>query len=219
MFKKILVVILIGAIIFILFIFIKYNEQVVQIVENIPIGGTYVKWRVVKEKMPCNITEAASYEYYDEDRLLERSDLIFKGIVTDAKEIYVKEYFDGRLNAEYYMDVFTFEIEKIYYSEDPTLKIGDIIKVANGSSPSDWLEGTLRMEKDKEYIVLTYKDYHTNTIIFPKYCDYVTVDRYISIIRVENGDYFVDRELESLTSDAKEEIIREDYGFETTVYV
>ena len=75
------------------------------------------------------------------------------------------------------------------------------------------------MEKDKEYIVLTQKTFDTLTVEFSKYDDYFTADHYVSIIRVENGDYFIDEILTSLISGAKEEIIREDGNFKTTVYV
>jgi len=214
MFKKILVFILTVTLIFIVFGCKKDGETTAQI----PLEGTYVRSIEVKERIPYNVVDAVIVSY-DEDMLLEESNLIFKGIVIDEEEIAIKEYIDGELNYTYYMDIFTFEIEKIYYSEDPSLEIGDVIRVANYSCSNNWIEGTLKMEKDKEYIVLTNIADDTLTIEFSNYYDYVVTDYWASIISIENGDYFFDEKLTSLINGAKEEIIREDVAFKTTIYV
>jgi len=157
--------------------------------------------------------------YFDENTLFENSNLIFKGIVINEVEIGIEEYRDGRLINTYYRDVSTFEIEDIYYSEDPSLEIGDVVKVANGSCSYWWYEGTLKMEKDKEYIVLAKRSSEVSYTDFTKYYDYIVENYWVPIIGVENGNYFVDEELISLIDNAEEEIVREDGDFKTTVYV
>jgi len=172
----------------------------------------------VEERNPRNVIEAEQV-YYDEDILFEDSDLIFKGKVIDEKEIGIEEYINGELVRTYYEDVSTFEIKEIYYSEDPSLEAGDVVKVGNASCSYWWVEGTLKMEKDKEYIVLAIKKSDMPNVEFTKCYDYYTTHYWVSIIRVENGDYFVDEELTSLITGEKMVIIRKDGSFETAVYV
>jgi len=217
MLKKILVFILIGALIFIAS-GCKKGEEVET--DKIPSEGSYVRCIEVEEKVPYNdVADDVVLPYYDENTLFEDSNLIFKGKVLDEKEIAIEEYVNGELNNTYYYDVSTFEIEKIYYSEDPSLEVGDVIKVANASCSYWWVEGTLKMEKDKEYIVLAIRSSEISYTDFTKYYDYIVTNYWVPIILVENGRYYVDEELTSLTNNAEEEIIREDGTFKTTIYV
>jgi len=203
MFKKILIIIFTGALMFTVS----------------GCKGSYAKSFEVEEKEPHNIIDV-ELAYYDEDTLFKDSDLIFKGTVIEAKEIAIEEYIDGRLARTYYEDVFTFEIEKIYYSEDSSLEAGDVIRVANGSCSNDWVTGTLEMEENKKYIVLTEKEYNDQRYVdFTEYDDYYTADHWVSIIHVVDGKYYVDIQLPSLTDNAEGEIIREDINFKTKVYV
>jgi hypothetical protein len=203
MFKKILIIILTGALMF----------------SVSGCKGSYAKCFEVEEKEPHNIIYV-ELPYYDEDTLFKDSDLIFKGTVLEAKEIGIEEYIDGRLARTHYRDVFTFEIEKIYYSEDPSLEAGDVIRVANGSCSNEWVTGTLKMEENKKYIVLTEKEYnYLRYVDFTEYDDYYTADYWVSIIPVVDGKYYVDIQLPSLTDNAEEEIIREDINFKTKIYV
>ncbi len=185
---------------------------------KIPSEGTDSICIEVEEKIPHNVIDGV-VELANEDLLFKDSELIFKGTVIDAKEIAIEEYIDGELHYIYYEDDFTFGVEKIYYSEDSYLEASNVIKVANGSCSNDWVEGTIEMEKDKKYIVLTKKTYDTGTTEFTKCSDYFTADHYASIILVEDGKYYVDERLTSLIANAEEEIIREDGDFETTIYV
>lgn len=214
MFKKILIFIIIG-------IFISSISGCKESGEElqIPQEGAYTTYTKVEEKIPYNIADDVVLEYYDENTLFENANLIFKGIVINEAEISIEEYIGGEHVRTYYRDIFTFEIEKIYYSEDPSLEVGDLVKVSNASCSYWWVEGTLKMEKDKEYIVLTIKKFDTSTVEFTQYYDYYTADHWVSIIRVENGNYFVDEELTSLISGAMEQIIREDGDFKTTLFV
>jgi len=215
MFKKILVFILVLTLIFIASGCKKGEEETTQI----PSEGIYVRYKEVKEKVPYNVIDDVLLPYFDENTLFENSNLIFKGIVINEVEIGIEEYRDGRLINTYYRDVSTFEIEDIYYSEDPSLEIGDVVKVANGSCSYWWYEGTLKMEKDKEYIVLTIKEFDLPNVEFTEYSDYYVENYWVPIIPVENGNYYVDEELISLIDNAEEEIVREDGDFKTTVYV
>ncbi|MEA2015285.1 MAG: hypothetical protein U9O59_00965 [Actinomycetota bacterium] len=175
------------------------------------------------------IIDSGSYVLENEEMLFKNSDLIFKGTVIDAKEISIDEYLDGELNYVYYFDVFTFEVENVYYSGDPfsegiSVETGDVIKVSNGSCDSDWVPGTLKMEKGKRYIVMTERGVDLSNIKFTKYFDYYTGGPWASIIPVEDGKYYVDEILTSLTDNALEEFIRKDEQdgkilYETTVYV
>lgn len=201
MFKKVLAVMLVGAIMFIASGCIKN-------------GVRYVE---VKESSPRNVIDAV-LDYADEDTILEESDLIFEGKVIDEKEIGLEEYIDGELRNTYYFDVFTFKINKIYYAKDSSIKNGDIITVANGSCSNEWIKGTVEMKKDKEYIVLTQKTYDTSIVDFSKYMDFAVVQHWMAIISIENGDYFFDEVFTSLKSGAKEEKIREDGDFKTKIY-
>lgn len=215
MLKKILIFIIIGAMVFIVS-GCKKGEEAKTV--EIPSKGTYSRYVEVEEREPYNVIDGA-VEILSEDALFEFSDLIFKGTVIDAKEIGIEEYIDGELYYIHYSDVFTFEVEKIYYSEGPSLEAGDVIKVANGSCSNFWIEGTIKMEKDKQYIVLAVKEYDQPNVEYTKYDDYYTTDHLESIILVEDGKYYVDKGLISLTGGAEEEIIREEGYFETTVYV
>jgi len=172
----------------------------------------------VREKVPHNVV-GGLVEIIGEDRIFNLSEFIFKGEVLFEKEIGIKDYVCWELQYIYYADVFTFEVEEIYYSEDPSIKVGDVIKVANASCSNDWIPGTIEIEKDKHYIVLTQKSIDTGTTDFTKYFDYATVDHWSSIILVEDGKYYIDEGLESLTGNTEEEFIREDEYFNTTVYV
>ncbi len=173
----------------------------------------------MEEKDTYNIVDDAELPYFDENTLFENANLIFKGIVTDEVEIGIEEYINGELERTYYEDVSTFEIENIYYSDDPSLEIGDLIKVGNASCSYWWYKGTIKMEKDNEYIVLAKKKSNSFTVKFTEYYDYYIENYWVPIIPVENGKYFVDELLPSLTDNAEEEIIRKDGDFETTVYV
>jgi len=217
MFKKILTFILIVTLIFIISACKSNGEETDKVTSEIPSEGPYTKCIEVEERIPYNVVEAI-LEPYDEDKLLEESDLIFKGTVIDKKEIGLEEYIDGRLRHTYYLDVFTFRVEKIFYIENSSIKIGDMITVANGSCSNYWIEGTIKMEKDKEYIVLTEKVYDTKTVEFSKYFDYAVVTHWMAIINVENGDYIFDEVFTSLKSGSKEEKIRKDGEFKTKIY-
>jgi len=205
--KKILIFILIGFIALVISGCSIFDE------------GTYTRSVEVEEKEPHNVVGGLT-EIIGEDTIFNYSEFIFKGAVIDAVEIAIEEYIGGELHYIFYMDVFTFEVEEIYYSEDSSLEVGDVIKVANASCSNDWIEGTIEMEEDKHYIVLTQKSIDTGTTDFTEYFDYATVDHWPSIILVESGKYYVDEILESLTGNAEEEFTREDgYIFKTTVYV
>lgn len=201
MFKKVLAVMLAGAIMFIASGCIKN-------------GVRYIE---VKESIPRNVIDVV-LESYDEDELFKESDLIFEGKVIDEKEIGLEEYIDGELRNTYYIDVFTFKIKKIYYTKDSSIKNGDVITVGNGSCSNYWIRGTIEMKKDKEYIVLTEKVYDTKTVEFSKYMDFAVVTHWMAIISVENEDYFFDEVFTSLKSGAKEEKIRKDGDFKTKIY-
>src|SRR3972149_9556595 len=216
MFKKLLVFILVLTLIFIIS-GCKKGEEVET--DKIPKEGSYSRCMEVREKIPYNVIDDVEFPYFDENTLFENSNLIFKGIVINEVEIGIEEYRDGRLINTYYRDVSTFEIEDIYYSEDPSLEIGDVVKVANGSCSYWWYEGTLKMEKDKEYIVLTIKEPNLPNVEFTEYYDYFVENYWVPIIPVENGNYYVDEMLISLIDNAEEEIVREDGDFKTTVYV
>jgi len=206
MFKKIIVFLLIGSIALFIFSCNIFKE------------GTYTRSVEVEEREPHNV-ESGSVVVYDEDGIFYYSEFIFKGAVIDAIEIAIEEYIGGELHYKFYRDVFTFEVEEIYFSEDSSVEVGDVIKVANGSCSNNWIPGTIEMEKDKRYIVLTKKSIDTGTTDFTEYYDYATVGHWSSIILVEDGKYYVDEILESLTGNAEEEFIREDEYFKTTVYV
>ncbi|HEY4696365.1 MAG TPA: hypothetical protein VIH13_05700 [Candidatus Hydromicrobium sp.] len=219
MFKKMLVFILIVTLIFIISGCKSEDERAKKITSEIPSEGLYVRCIELEEKIPYNVIDDVEFPYFDENTLFENSNLIFKGTVINEVEIGIEEYIDGKLERTYYEDVSTFEIEKIYYSEDLSLEIGDVVKVGNTSCSYWWVEGTLKMEKDKEYIVLVKKKSDTSNVEFTEYYDYFVENYWVPIIRVENGNYFVDEMLTSLISGAKEEVIREDGDFKTTVYV
>jgi len=215
MFKKILIFIITGTLIFI----ISGCEGNGEESGEIPKEGTYVRCVEVNERETYDIANG-SIVWVGEDLLFEESDLIFKGkVLDDATEIAIEYYIDGKLYYVYYEDIFTFEVEKIYYSESSSLGAGDIIRVSNSSCPSYWITGTIRMEKGKSYIVLTGKVTDYPDIEFTKYSDYFTKDPWVSIVLVEDGKYYVDEELPSLTNNAEEEIIRKDGDFKTTLYV
>jgi len=184
---------------------------------QIPSSGPYTRCIEVEERIPHNVVDAV-LEYEDEDTLLEESDLIFKGTVIDENEIGLEEYIDGELRNTYYRDIFTFKINKIYYAKDSSIKNGDIIRVTNASCSNNWIEGTIEMKKDKEYILFTEKSYDTDTVEFTKYEDYFTTDHWRSIISIENEDYYFDEVFTSLKSGAKEEKIRIDGDFKTKIY-
>jgi len=215
MFKKILIFILILTLIFIISGCKSREEGSVEI----PQEGIYSRGVEVEEKIPYEIVSDIEFPYFDENTLFENANLIFKGKVIDEKEIGIEEYIDGELERTYYEDVSTFEIEKIYYSDDPSLEVGDVVRVANGSCSYWWVEGTIKMEKDNEYIVITIKEFDLPNVKFTKYSDYYVENYWVPIIPVKNGNYFVDRELTSLISNAKEEITREDGDFKITLYV
>ena len=212
MLKKILILIIIGALIFIASGCESKGEES----DKIPKEGSYSRCVEVEEKTPYNIVDSVELPYFDEDTIFEDANLIFKGTVLDAKEIEIEEYVDGELNQTYHYDVFTFEIEKIYYSEDPSLEVGDVIKVANASCSYWWVDGTIKMEKDKKYIVLAIRSSKVSYTDFTKYYDYHVENYWVPIIPVEGGNYYVDEMLTSLTGNAEEEITREDGS---TVYV
>ena len=201
MFKKILIYILISSLIF--------------ITSGCKRDG--VKYIEVKERVPYNVVEA-ELVHYDEDILFEDADLIFKGKVISEKEIGLKEYKYGELRHIYYLDVFTFKVEEVYYPVDSSLKNGDIIRVANASCSNNWYKGTIKMEKGKEYILLTKKSYDTKTVDFSKYFDYAVVTHWMAIISVEDDNYIFDEVFTSLKESTDEEIIREDNGFKTKMY-
>lgn len=184
---------------------------------KIPQEGFYTRCVEVKEKIPYDVIEV-EFIYYDENTLFEDANLIFKGTVIDESEIVVESYHDGRLNITNCCSVSKFQIEKIFYSEDPFLKIGDLIKVSNPYCSYEWAEGTIKMEKNKQYIVLAEKAIDS-FIEYTKCYDYHTADHYVSIVKVENGDYYVDEMLTSLISNARMAIVRKDGDFKSTVYV
>jgi len=170
----------------------------------------------VSERSPHK-DSGAELEYYDEDKLFDESDLIFNGVVIDEKEIGLEDYStSGELHYIYFRDVFTFKINKIYYSNDSSLKSGDIVRVCNASCSNNWIEGTIEMKKGKEYIVLTRKSQDA-TVEFTKCHDFCVVQHWMAIISIENGDYIFDEVFTSLSSGAKEEI-RKDGDFSTTIY-
>ena len=201
MFKKILIYILISSLIF--------------ITSGCKRDG--VKYIEVKERVPYNVVEA-ELVHYDEDILFEKSDLIFKGKVISEKEIGLKEYKYGELRNTYYSDVFTFKVEEVYYPEDSSVKNGDIIRVANASCSNNWYKGTIKMEKGKEYILLTKKSQDTKTVEFSKYHDYYVMQPWMSIISVDDDNYIFNEIFTSLKESTDEEIIREDNGFKTKMY-
>src|SRR3972149_2264993 len=216
MFKKLLVFILVLTLIFIIS-GCKKGEEVET--DKIPKEGSYSRCMEVREKIPYNVIDDVEFPYFDENTLFENSNLIFKGIVINEVEIGIEEYIGGELERTYYRDVSTFEIEKIYYSDDPSLEVGDLVKVSNASCSYWWIEGTIKMEKDKEYIVLAKKSFDLPNVEFTEYYDYSVENYWVPIIPIENGNYYVDEMLPSLTSNAKEEITREDGDFKTIVYV
>jgi hypothetical protein len=215
MFKKILIYILISSLVFIISGCESKGEESM----GIPEKGTYSRCVEVEEKTPYNTVDSVEFPYFDENTLFEDANLIFKGKVIDEKEIAIEEYRDGRLINTYYEGVSSFEVEKIYYSDDSSLEIDDVIKVGNASCSHWWVEGTIKMEKNKKYIVLVKKKSDTLTVEFTKYYDYFVVNYWVPIIPVEDGKYYVDEMLTSLTGNAEEEIIREDINFKTKVYV
>ena len=217
MFKKIIIFMLIMAFMFTLSSCKSKEEETDNITSEIPQEGNYTRYTEVEERIPHNIINAELVDY-DEDKLFDESDLIFEGVVIDEKEIGLEEYINGRLRHTYYRDVFTFRVEKIFYTKNSSIKIGDVIKVANGSCSNYWIEGTIKMEKDKKYIVLTRKSRDTDTVEFSKYYDYAVVTHWMAIISVENGDYIFDEVFTSLKSSAKEEKIRKDGEFKTKMY-
>ena len=172
----------------------------------------------VSERSPRNVIEAELVAF-DEDMLFDESDLIFKGSVIDEKEIGIEEYStSGELHNIYFRDVFTFKINRIYYLNDSSLKNGGIVRVCNASCSNEWIEGTIEMKKGKEYIVLTRKSQDA-TVEFTKCHDFCVVQHWMAIISIENGDYIFDEVFTSLVSGAKEEKIREDGYFNTTMYI
>ncbi|MCJ7472162.1 MAG: hypothetical protein MUP02_05055 [Actinobacteria bacterium] len=215
--RRCLLIVFIVIILAMVFIVSGCKENEAETVQ-IPSEGLYTRCIKVKEKIPHDVIEA-SLEYYDEDTLFKNSDLIFKGIVVDENTIGIEEYINGELERTYYRDSFTFEIEKIYYSEDPSLEVGDVIKVSNASCSYWWVEGTLKMEKGSEYIVITIKRSDLPDVEFSKCYDYYVENYWVPIIPIEDDKYYVDEELTSLTGNAEEEIIRKDGSFKTTVYV
>jgi hypothetical protein len=215
MFKKILIYILISSLVFILSGCISKGEESMEI----PQEGIYSRCIEVEEKTPYNIVDSVEFPYFDENTLFENANLIFKGTVINEVEIGIEEYVNGELNNTYYSDISTFEVEKIYYSDDPYLEVGDFVKVSNASCSYWWVEGTIKMEKDKEYIVLAIRSSKVSYTDFTKYYDYHVENYWVPIVPVEGGNYYVDEMLTSLTGNAEEEIIREEGSFKTTVYV
>lgn len=213
MFKKILVLIIIGTLIFITFGCGKGKEETAQI----PSEGPYVRYVEVEERIPRNVAEALLV-YYDENKLFNEADLIFKGVVIDEKEIGLEEYIEGELNITYYFDVFTFKIDKVYYTEDSSIKNDDVITVANDGCSNSWIKGTIEMKKDREYIVFAKKTIDTDTVKFSDYMNFFSIHYWMSIISIENGDYLFDEVFTSLKSGAKEVKIRRDGDFKTKIY-
>jgi len=226
MFKKILIIILMVTLLFI----VSSCETISEDQDETPEECNYVRYAEAEESEDYNVL-SGSYLFYGEDRIFKESNLILKGKVIDAKETFIEACIDGEVRKLDYDDTFTFEVEKIYYPGNPSIKAGDVIRVKNGSCPSDWIPGTLRMEEGKRYIVLTqemtvHDNYYINDVYIEltEYFDCATTEHWASIILVEDGKYYVDEKLESLTDNALEEFVRrdrheKDETFETTIYV
>ncbi len=213
MLKKFLIPMLIGLMILSIASCTKINEEGL----NIPSEGTYTIYKEVKESVPNNVIKA-ELDFYDEDKILREAEFIFKGEVVDEKEIGLEEYMDGELQNIYYRDVFTVKITKVYYLKDSSLKEGDIVKVANVSCSNNWYKGTIEIEKNKEYVLITQKSRDTNTVEFSKYHDFSVIQPWMAIIIIENGNYIFDEVFTSLISGKEEEKIREDGSFKTKMY-
>ena len=183
----------------------------------IHLEGHYTRYVELQEKIPYNVIDVELI-YTDEDILIEEGDLIFEGVVIDDKEIGLEEYINGKLVNTYNYGVYTLKISRIYYSKNSSIKSGDIITVGNSSCANSWYQGTIKMEKDHEYILLTRQTIDTDTIKFSEYFGFAILHPWEATISIENGYYIFDEVFKSLISDQVEEKIRKDGSFKTKTY-
>lgn len=173
----------------------------------------------LEEKDPPTVVSSI-WEYYDEEQWIKRSVAIFRGTVTDKKELLLEEKISDEFTNKSYTSVYSFKISELYYSEDSQVKTGDTIKILSGTTSYNWEVEAVKIDKGKEYII--FADLTENTTKATKYTSlakYVLGNPWTPIIPIKGDIFEIDGVFSSLTRDARSEErkISDDYSKEVFV--
>ncbi|NLC67973.1 MAG: hypothetical protein GX754_04135 [Clostridiaceae bacterium] len=164
--------------------------------------GDYVKCITVKEKNPYNIVHA-EIQVFNEEKMLNRAELVVKGKILSEKEIAIEEYVDNKLKHTHYMDVFELDVDKVFGDKKVGVKPGDIITIGNEFCSHFWFDGAIKMEVGKEYILFLLETKDMPTVPFSKYSNYYLAHSIQGIVIINDGMYVFDSAFASFIENAK----------------
>lgn len=132
---------------------------------------------------------------YDEDSIIEESDLIVRGTITNKKEVAFEEYKNNQLDHTEYRDLMTLKINKVLKKDETNNEIneGNSINIYNESSPHNWYVNTIKIENNKEYILFLRKAKDDGLINYTNYGNYVINAPDWAVVLKENNKYYYDQ--------------------------
>lgn len=184
-------------------------------------AGNYFKYALAKGKNPPIITND-KLPIYDIS-IIYKSNLIVKGTIINKSESAFSVYKNNKLAGVYYGDIISLKVNRID-KEDKTnskVKIGSILQIYSESCSNHWVQGTIKLSKNKEYILFLSRTQNTNVIKYTKYAEYTINGPTWSPVLVDNGVFYVDEEFKTFYEDQygnQKGNIRKDGKFQSKTY-
>lgn len=179
----------------------------------------FIKFMEVKERTQP-IVSFNRLSFYDEDSIIEDSDLIVRGTIENKKEVAFEEYTDNIAGRIVYRDLVTLKINKILKQDESNTKIeeGSSINIFNETSSHNWYVDSLKIEANKEYILFLRKAKDDGAINYSTYGSYVINAPDWSIVLKENNKYYYDENFKAYEYIAQGRKKREDNsGYNTFI--
>jgi hypothetical protein len=154
----------------------------------------YVKYMEVKERNQPIISNERLDEY-DEDSIIEESDLILRGTVTSKKEVSFSEYKNNQKERTIYRELLTLKINKILKQDETNKELneGGSINIYNEASEHNWYINTMKIDENNEYILFLRKSKDDGMINYTNYGSYVINAPDWAVVLKENNRYFYNK--------------------------
>lgn len=182
-------------------------------------SGNYIQYSEAKEANPPIISKVKG-EGYNAATLITKSDIIVKASIISNKEIAFAEYKNNKLVNMNYRNLYTMKVTRTLKQDitNKNIDIGSTIRVYCESCSHNLIEGSIKLENDKEYILFLAKARDKNEVKYSEHGDYVINASTWSTIRVENKKCYVDKKYANICY-TKDAIVRKDGKFQSITFI
>jgi hypothetical protein len=158
-----------------------------------------IKVSITKEKIPP-IISFKNYKYYTQSSLIDSANIIMKATILDKKEMKFTVYRNNKVSELYYKDLITIKINKILKQDNGNKLIDNnsIINIYNDSCSHNLIEGSIKLEKGKQYILFLERINNSSDINYLKYAKYSIIAPEWSDVYVNNNIYTFNKNFDLL---------------------